>query len=219
MQTHRKGLMTAAVILAGLLAGPVLAARPAAAQPAQPGGQAALLSMIQQFVTAYNAGDTTTLANLFDPSYQGVITNMPPGAPPQATAPTNRATELQNAAPRLVHVTASNCALASAGTVRCDIGLSGGPTAGLPHPYTETAVFTFGNGKIMRLDETLSNTTRSDFAAIFAHLQQPGMPRTGAPGSASDSGMPFLLLALGGLLIAVCGVAVRQVSRGMGTAR
>jgi hypothetical protein len=197
-------------MLAGLLAGPVLGARTAAAQPAGRSGQSDLLSQVQQFVTAYNAGDTATLTNLFDPSYQGVITNMPPNAPPQATAPTNRAMELQNAAQRLVHVTASNCVLASADTVRCDIGLSGGPTANLPHPYTETAVFTFANGKIMRLDETLSDTTRSDFAAIFAQRQQPGMPRTGAPGGALGPGLLFFLLAWGGLLLAAGGTVLRR---------
>jgi hypothetical protein len=210
MQTPTKTLLTAAVILAGLLAGPALGARTAAAQPAAPSGQADLLGIVQQFVTAYNAGNTATLTNLFDPSYQGVITNMPPSAPPEATAPTSRATELQNAAQRLVHVTASNCALASTSTVRCDMGLSGGPTANLPHPYTETAVFTFANGKIVRLDETLSDTTRSDFAAIFAQLQQPGMPRTGAPDGATGPGWLFFLLAFGGLLLAVGGTVLRR---------
>jgi hypothetical protein len=210
MQTPMKPLVTAVVILAGLLAGPLLGARTAAAQLPLTSGQGDLLGIIQQFVTAYNAGDTATLANLVDPSYEGVITNMPPTAPPQASAPTNRAAELQNAGQRLVHVTASNCVLESGSSVRCDIGLSGGPTANLPHPYTETAVFTFANGKITRLDETLSDTTRSDFAAIFAHLQQPGMPTTGAPDGATGTGLLFFLLVCGGLLAAVGGAVLRR---------
>lgn len=213
MQTHMKARLGTAVMLTGLLASVLTGAYSAAAHPAAP---ADLLGRVQQFVTAWNAGDTATLGTILDPSYQAVITNMPPNAPPQASQPTTRAAELQNAGQRLVQVTASGCVLAAADAVRCDVGLRGGPTATLPHPYTETAVFTFANGQIVRNEETLSATTRNDFAQIFAHLPQPqpGMPTTGRPAGATGSDLLVFLLAGGGLLLAAGGALRRR--RGAG---
>ena len=209
MQKHMKTRLAKVVVLVGLFATGLFGVRTAAAQPTEQGSD--LLGIVQQFVTAWNAGDTATLGNILDPSYQAVITNMPPNAPPPATQPTNRAAELQNAGQRLVHVTASSCSQASSSTVKCDITLSGGPTANLPHPYTETAVFTISNGKIVRNDETLSDITRNDFAQIFSQLQQqPGMPTTGRPDGATGSGLLYFLLACGGLLFAAGGAFVRR---------
>ncbi|MDQ3928527.1 MAG: hypothetical protein M3328_05195, partial [Chloroflexota bacterium] len=163
---------------------------------ASPAGQTNLLSVVQQWVTAANAGDTASLKTILDPSFQGVTTNMPPDAPPQLRQPGNRDAALQDAGQRLVQVTASHCAQTSANTVRCDIAVSGGPSAHLPHPWTATAVFTFANGKIVRYVQTLSETTRNDLAQIFANLPQPQrMPDTGRPDGTPGSASLFFLLA------------------------
>jgi hypothetical protein len=203
MQAYVKARL-ALVVVAGLLAG--AGAGSAAAHPTP---QTDLAGIVQQFVAAFNAGDTATLRMLLDPAYQDVITNWPPAAPPQLTAPSGRDAALQQASRRLVQAAAANCGISGADRVQCDITLSGGPAAALAHPYTETAVFTIANGKIVRDEERLSDTTRDDFAALFAH-QQPGMPTTGAPDGATGSGLLFFLLASGGLLAAVGGVVLRR---------
>jgi hypothetical protein len=208
MRTPVKARLITAVMLAGLLASTLLGAHPAGAQP---DGQTDLLSVIQQWVTASNAGDTATLATILASSYQGITTNMPPNAPPQLRQPTNRDAELQDAGQPEVHVTASHCAQTSANTVQCDIGVSGGPSGHLPHPWTATAVFTFAEGKIVRYVQTLSETTRNDLAQIFANVQPPQrMPATGRPDGAPGSASLFFLLACAGLLFAAGGAVRRR---------
>ena len=208
MRTQVKARLVTAVMLAGLLASILRGTQTAGAQPA---GQTDLLGIIQQWVTASNAGDTASLKTILDPSYQDITTNMPPNAPPQLRQPSNRDAALQDASQRLVHVTASHCAQPSVNTVRCDIGVSGGPSAHLPHPWTATAVFTVANGKIVRYVQTLSETTRNDLAQIFANLPQPQrMPDTGRPDGAPGSASLFFLLACAGLLFAAGGAVRRR---------
>jgi hypothetical protein len=200
-----KARLASIVVMVGLLAGVLVGTGDAWAQTS---GQSDLLGIIQQFVSAFNAGDTATLQNIVDPSFQSVVTNWPTNAPPEVRAPSNRDTQLQNASQHLIQTAASNCSVISPNTAQCDIMLSGAPIASLPHPWKETAVFTFSNGKIVRLDERLSDTTKNDFAQIFAS-QQPGMPTTG---SANGNGTLFLAIMVSAALLAAGGVA-RRVSR------
>src|SRR5690349_14460347 len=104
------------VVVAGLLAGAWAGAGSAAARPVP---QADLVGIVQQFIAAFNAGDTATLRTLLDPAYQDVITNWPPAAPAQLTAPSGRDAALQQAGQRLVQATASNCVVTGADGVQC----------------------------------------------------------------------------------------------------
>jgi hypothetical protein len=74
----RLASVVSVVMVAGLLAGVLVGTGTASAQT---GGQSDLLGIIQQFVSAFNAGDTATLQNIVDPSFQSVVTNWPTNAP------------------------------------------------------------------------------------------------------------------------------------------
>src|SRR5690349_8498651 len=105
MQAYIKARL-AFVLVAGLVAGSLAGAGSATAHPTF---QADLVGTVQQFIAAFNAGDTGTLRTLLDPAYQDVITNWPPTAPAQLTAPSGRDAALQQAGQRLVQATASHC--------------------------------------------------------------------------------------------------------------
>ena len=153
-----------------------------------------LIAKSLAFADAYNAADTAKMRQLADPSFQQV-------------GGTGDALDLDgfaNSTSTGVRVTLSNCRLAAPNVVSCDTVLSGGPIPPLAHPWTETSVLTFANGKIIRLDETLSAQTAQDLQA----LASPGMPTTGR----LDATAPLVALLIAFLLTANGLFALRATS-------
>lgn len=167
----------------------------ASAHPARQSGD--LIATSLAFADAYNAGDTEKMRQLADPTFQQV----------SGTGETLDLDGFANSTSAGVRVTLSNCRLTRPDVVSCDTVLSGGPIPPLAHPWTETSVLTFANGKILRLDETLSAQTAQDLQAFAAANPQPGMPTTGA----ADLSTPLLALLLA-LLLVVNGVLARRAT-------
>lgn len=157
-----------------------------------------LIANALAFADAYNVGDTEKMRQLADPAFQQV-------------GGTGEALDLDgfaNSTSTGVRVTLSNCQLTRPDVVSCDTVLSGGPIPPLAHPWTETSVLTFANGKVLRLDETLSDQTAQDLQAFIAASPPPGgMPTTGV----ADLSIPLLALLLG-LSLVMNGVLVRRTT-------
>ena len=174
---------------------------------AHPIGQASdPIATVMALIDAFNNADVAKLDALLGPSFTAVILNPPPPLV-QAETLQNREQFIKNASESGLHATASNCKLTSATTVVCDAS-STGPSLPFPHPFTTTATFTVQDGKVTKVEETLSAQTYSDLQALAAG--QPGMPTTGS----TNSPAPFAILALGLLLLASGFVVRRATSHG-----
>ena len=198
--TRLSSLALAVTLLVGLLG----TVRVASAHPI---GQASdPIATVMALMDAYNNADVAQLDALLGPSFEDVILNPPPGIPPEAMRQ-NREQVIKNASAGGLHATASNCKLTSATTVVCDFS-STGPGAPLPHPFTTTATITVQDGKVTRVEETLSAQTFSDLQALLA--AQPGMPTTGS----TNTQTLFAVLVLGLLLLAFGFMVRRATSHG-----
>ncbi|MEO6458775.1 MAG: hypothetical protein ABIO92_10980 [Chloroflexia bacterium] len=153
-----------------------------------------LVASSMAFADAYNAGDTAKMRQLADPAFQQV----------GGTGEKLDLNGFANSTSSGVRVTLSNCKLTGPNVVSCDTVLSGGPIPPLAHPWTETSVLTFANGKITRLDETLSAQTAQDLQALAA----PGMPSTGT----ADPASPLVAILMALLLIACGGLTLKVIS-------
>ncbi len=167
------------------------------AQGAQQGSS--LVDSALAFGNAYNTRDTAGLRAMSDPSMEDVSH----WGPPDQQVTTRDA--FINGSPQGPHVSLTNCKQSDANTVSCDATLSAGPLPTLAHPFTETNTLTFRNGKVLRIDEYLSDQTAQELAAFTAANPQPGMPSTGS----GDAGLPLAGLAAG-LLLLSSGLAARR---------
>ncbi len=125
----------------------------ALAAPSAQGVQqgSSLVDSALAFANAYNTRDTAGLRAMSDPSLEDVSH----WGPPDQQVTTRDA--FINGSPQGPHVSLTNCKQSDASTVACDATLSGGPLPPLAHPFTETNTLTFRNGKVLRIDEYLSN--------------------------------------------------------------
>jgi len=190
------------IAVTALVLGLIGTARSASAHSNMQGND--LIATTLAFADAYNAGDGARMRELADPAFEQV-------------SGTGEALDLEGFIKTTntgVRVTLSNCKLTRTNVVTCDTVLSGGPIPPLPHPWTEISMLTFANGKILRLDETLSDQTAQELQAFAGANSQAGMPSTGA----SDLSTPRLALFLGLLLVGV-GALICGPIRRRGSAR
>lgn len=130
------------------------------------------LTAPRAFAAAYNNHDVATLRSMADPSFLDIYHY---GPPDQQVNGIEAFIKGDSQGP---HVDITSCKQIGTDMVTCDAVLSGGPIPVLPHPFSGPNTFTFRNGKIVRLDEYLSDQTAKDLAAYTP--PQPGMPSTGS---------------------------------------
>lgn len=138
--------------------------RVASAHPALKDGDNLVAAAIA-FVDAVNRGDADKVRGLTDPAFQEISST---GETSDLEAFLKYTAELG------VHITIVKCQQTGPDSVSCDIVASGGPLPVLPHPWTETGVFTFSKGKIIRLVGTLSAQTAQDLGAFAQPAERSG---------------------------------------------